>query len=788
MVKFTGLLGTKDSQLGNVQLGIRHSLSKISNNFTGQLGIAKSGAGSFVPGVRFVSAAVNDLQTVTTTVTVSQAITPVIVFGPTNQHLSEAITVTQVIVDVRDTPRAISHSITVAQTITPLLAPFLQVTQEIVEVFYQSNPPARMTQFVIEVFYRKAQTNSVTDTITVTPTITLPNRIANLTVTDTLSVVQTESPRDDHVRKTVSTGITVTPIIGVQGVNHQAVTSTIAVTSTPFGRNNFIRLGVTSNVGVASPTSERDDTSHQTVTSTGTVHDTISGRDSIQRITLISIITTLDTVGFRNTNPRRSITDGIVVATAISNVVPHGFVTSNIAVAQSINERSTVVRLTVQSAVSVTQVTDNRNTNPRITIEDTINVPVFFPNPITARNAIDRVRIADFVSLTETIAANNTHQYVVSSIIVSIDIRKSFKAGAAADNVTVTSIVTGGNSNRKITVADTVTVTSSPTALNAVQRLSFTERVRVTSVAVGQGPRNLQSVSDSIVVIASSESHTVAVQNVHDLLSVNSQIATIGGRVSQTVTSTVTVTPTIRDSPINITVVSTGIVGQRIRQLEITLVQPITVTTKVNKRADLTIHDTLTFVETPSAPKIMTHTISDTIVPVEELDRSLVWNRTLSDLIVFPDQYYIRSTSISPDPIVVPIATGTIVSVKTVVLRSNPSGAIVLSAPLFDDSQANVNGITIRRTMNGGTYSFVKSSDRQKLIWTFKIAQAKAIELRMWITKSISEVIHITDWQGRIWTAKMTVNPPSLSADGRFAPEVEYTNVELQFDAVKLSG
>jgi hypothetical protein len=754
--------------------------------FTGILGTKDSRLGSFVLGVGLASGAENP-QSVTSTITVVSTADFTILPNPLRITVTSSVAVAQAIGHASLLPRSVAAAITVTQTILAVPSPYLNVTQEVVEVFYQTLAPLRVTQYVVEVFYRKAQENSVTSTIAVAQTIDLPERIVNITVTSAVGVASTGSGRDDIQRKTVQSTVAVASIIAAQGVNRQIVTSTITVASTAAGRNNNVRLSVASTVGVADTDSGRNASPRVPVSSTGNVLSVPTGRNNHPRVAVITIISTADFVADRNTNPRRTVTQGITVATTAGARVPHFFPISTITVAQTISQRNTIVRQTVVSTVAVAIDIADRSDNPRVTVTSAITIAVAVPPPIQWRTSVNRQLVFAFVAVTPTIVNNSTRQLVTSNVTVDTNARGSAYSQLVTSQIIVGTAITGGNDNRRVSVSEAITVTPVAGGANAVQRLNLTQAIQVAYAIGARGPIVTQSITDTIAVASTFASRIVAQHNVTSTVVLVDTVTVGLGPKRQTVTSTITVTPTIRDSPISMSVTSTGTVGQRIQELEPTITSRVTVTPVVNKTTNVLLTDSLTFVQDVQAPKTMTHTIAETLDLAQVLDRSVVWGRSLTDTLVFPDRYYIRATSISPDPIVVPVVTGTIVS-SIVVLRSNPAGAITLPAPKFDDSRANVAGITIRRTMDGGKYSFVKSSDRQKLVWTFKISQAKAIELRDWITQSLSEELRITDWLGRVWVARMTINPPTLSADGRFAPEVEFTMVELQFDGVKISG
>lgn len=665
-----------------------------------------------------------------------------------------------------------------------------RVTQTAIEVFYTQDADARVTQTSIEVLYQYIAPvdQFKTDGMSVAQAITHSSEIIRH-VQDSIGVAQNIAGIDYPI--SVETDISVSQTVyGRNAENKQTVSSTIGVTDLPRGRSNIIHMSVTSTLNVANPAEGKDSINRQNVNQPVGILDIPTERSDNPRISAVSVVFVNDTTLLRNTMVRIPLTTGVTVTETIFQFLPNFQVTSSGTVAETIAFRSNKPRITVTETISVAQVIRDHNTQPRITVTDNVEIPQFstIPPVIVARNSINRQAMYEFPLITETIAANSTRQRVTDTVTVTHDFRKNLHEVLMTEQIAVNSHFAGGNSRREISVFDFVGTNDTGKPLNSVQRISVSMPIRVIPDILDKGPIVQQDVEDSIEIFT-SEQHTVLPYfHVSDHFEVHDFI-TIGlGNKRVSFTDTCQVTQTIRASPIVESVTSTIVVTQRIQQLEIEVKDRVHVSQIANRKAEFRLSQSITFTEDLVGQKIMTHTLNDLLQFNEQLDRSMVWGRTLTDQIIFPDAYYIRATSIDPNPIQVPIAVGTIVSAKTVVLTSGPGRAIVMPAPQFDDSIGNVIGITIKRTMNGGTYSFVKSSDRQKLIWTFKIAQSKAIELRTWIIASISELIDVTDWKGRVWKARMTTNPTTLSADGRFAPEHEYTMVELQFDAVKISG
>lgn len=108
--------------------------------------------------------------------------------------------------------------------------------------------------------------------------------------------------------------------------------------------------------------------------------------------------------------------------------------------------------------------------------------------------------------------------------------------------------------------------------------------------------------------------------------------------------------------------------------------------------------------------------------------------------------------------------------------------SIQLPSPNLGDTLNPASEITIRNSMNGVLYSYVKSNGRIEFTWEFNLAKEKAIELEEFIKAYSSENIRVVDWRERVYLVKLVNLPISFSAMSLN----ERQQIRLQFEGVRL--
>ena len=84
----------------------------------------------------------------------------------------------------------------------------------------------------------------------------------------------------------------------------------------------------------------------------------------------------------------------------------------------------------------------------------------------------------------------------------------------------------------------------------------------------------------------------------------------------------------------------------------------------------------------------------------------------------------------------------------------------ILPNPEFNDAQAKQHGVTIQRTMDGGRFTYVHTTDsRYKLTYQINMTRMKALELRAFVQAYYRSRIRLTNHKGEVWTVWFVNNP-----------------------------
>jgi hypothetical protein len=174
---------------------------------------------------------------------------------------------------------------------------------------------------------------------------------------------------------------------------------------------------------------------------------------------------------------------------------------------------------------------------------------------------------------------------------------------------------------------------------------------------------------------------------------------------------------------------------------------------------------------------------------------NIVSNLSVESLLNLTDQA-VANQIVEPNPsstlLLNQLAVGTVLKSKTYILLQAPfefiQTSIVLPNPLLDDTENLLSNLTLRRSMNGDTYTYVKSSNNRKLKYTFSLDRYKAIELEEFFRAYNAASIKMMNWKGEIWNVKLLTNPIDFVQVRRAEPGGDRTDVNLEFEGVKISG
>lgn len=122
------------------------------------------------------------------------------------------------------------------------------------------------------------------------------------------------------------------------------------------------------------------------------------------------------------------------------------------------------------------------------------------------------------------------------------------------------------------------------------------------------------------------------------------------------------------------------------------------------------------------------------------------------------------------------------------VILSVAGDVIVLPTPQLGDTESYSGTMTLKRTQNGDTYTYIKRSPLKSLKYTFFLDRDKSLELRRFLILHNSELINMINWKGEVWLVNLTNNPFDLTANARYQPKGERVDVELDFQGIKTAG
>lgn len=113
---------------------------------------------------------------------------------------------------------------------------------------------------------------------------------------------------------------------------------------------------------------------------------------------------------------------------------------------------------------------------------------------------------------------------------------------------------------------------------------------------------------------------------------------------------------------------------------------------------------------------------------------------------------------------------------------------VVMPNAQFQDGRAAEVSVDVKRSMVGDTFTYVKTSNRQKLNLHFLLTKMKALELQAFV-----KIYYRADWQislhdNTIWVGNLASNPfdghTTARAGGQ--PGGEMVEMEILFSAYKV--
>jgi hypothetical protein len=117
--------------------------------------------------------------------------------------------------------------------------------------------------------------------------------------------------------------------------------------------------------------------------------------------------------------------------------------------------------------------------------------------------------------------------------------------------------------------------------------------------------------------------------------------------------------------------------------------------------------------------------------------------------------------------------------------------AVLLPNPKFGNNEGIDQSVEFRKAIDGTRYTYVKSSDRKTLIYTWEtLGRGKLVEIQEFYKLYAGNHIKLTDFRADVWDAIFAVDP-SLSIETRSvnagAARKESGTITLEFLGVQIT-
>ena len=117
--------------------------------------------------------------------------------------------------------------------------------------------------------------------------------------------------------------------------------------------------------------------------------------------------------------------------------------------------------------------------------------------------------------------------------------------------------------------------------------------------------------------------------------------------------------------------------------------------------------------------------------------------------------------------------------------------ALLLPNPIHGNTEGRDQLVSFRKSINGTRYTYVKSSERKRLEFTWEtLGRGKLVEIQEFYKLYAGNHIKITDFRGDVWDA-IFVGEPELSIEKRTAnagaARKESGTITLEFLGVQIA-
>lgn len=344
---------------------------------------------------------------------------------------------------------------------------------------------------------------------------------------------------------------------------------------------------------------------------------------------------------------------------------------------------------------------------------------------------------------------------------------------SAQNLITFTHLARGFNGNKivnqTITFAHTVdpdkiysrslTSTLGLFTTNAVHRLTLASNT-ITFSGTATASKSIGIYQTIALTHSATHQYTPHFETVQQVFTINQSVAA----------------PLVRPRSVSNTVTFTGTaVGARVKNIAVSnlfVVSHVASNVKILKPSN-----TITFVGTATNVRVLNRSLVSNLVLAHTVARQVMYVRSLTSTLVFPAFHTKNGQQ-------VPSATYSIP--KQYVKMSYQSRVIILPVPLLNDTEGLTGELKIKRTTNGGTFTYVRKNLDRKLKYDFTINRDKAFELRSYVDLTVGKSITLQNWKGEIWVGYITNNPFDFATEQRAGPCGERFAVTVEFDGVRI--
>ena len=141
----------------------------------------------------------------------------------------------------------------------------------------------------------------------------------------------------------------------------------------------------------------------------------------------------------------------------------------------------------------------------------------------------------------------------------------------------------------------------------------------------------------------------------------------------------------------------------------------------------------------------------------QSVTANVVYNRSVGNVIIFRTGYT-RHSEIPGLTINVNTAEGEVV--KSLVILETDDNVIVLPTPLLSDKQSFDGGkVDVKKSIIDDLYTYVRHTNKEKLIYTFSLDYPKAKELVVFLQNNLSKIIKLKNFKGENWMVYIFNSP-----------------------------